>query len=550
MKADLLKNMAIFHYEDPKMKIRITETVLRDAHQSLFATRMKTEDMLPICTLMDRVGYWSIEVWGGATFDACLRFLKEDPWERISALKTLMPKTPFQMLLRGQNLVGYRHYSDDIVERFVEKAYMRGIDVFRIFDALNDTRNLRTSMRAAKRVGAKVEACMSYTTSPVHDNKLYINTARRLTEMGADSLCIKDMAGLLSPFTAYDLVTGLKEVTDIPIHMHCHTTSGMGASTYLKAIEAGAEIIDTAISSMSMGTSQPPTESAVVMLKGTKYDTGLDIRKLAKISEYFKEVRKRYKGFESEFTGIDTNILVMQIPGGMMSNLAAQLKEAGQEDKMALVLEEVPKVKADLGHIPLVTPTSQIVASQAVLNIIAGERYKMVSNETRNLVKGLYGKTPGEINPGVMQKILGNERPITVRPADLLEPELEKMKADLGSKAKGDEDVLTYALFPQVAREFFKDRDEGKTLDLQGLADAVLAKEERGMAPAIAEPAKDMGVGRIVAAAVSAYLLMRDRVAYRPIERKIQRNVWSVAAKYERISLSMTKVGSNYDFGR
>jgi len=438
--------------------VKITDTVLRDAHQSLLATRMRTEDMLPVAPLIDEVGYWSVEMWGGATFDTCLRYLREDPWERITKLRKAMPNTHFQMLLRGQNIVGYRHYSDDIVEKFVERAHARGIDVFRIFDALNDTRNMETGMRVAKRVGAVVEGAISYTISPGHTIAGFVQMGKKLEQMGANTICIKDMAGLLSPHDAYDLVKGLKEETSLPIHVHSHMTSGMALTSYEKAVEAGADIIDTAISALSMGTSQPPTETAVAMFKGTEYDTGLDLKLLAEIAEHFNKVRKKYGDFETEHTAIDTDVLLFQIPGGMMSNLAAQIKEAKQESKMHDVLEEVPRVRADLGYVPLVTPTSQIVGTQATLNVISGERYKRTTNETKMLVRGMYGKTPAPISAEIRKKIIGDEKPITVRPADLLPPEFEKLSAEVKDYARNEEDVLSYALFPAVAIDFFKER--------------------------------------------------------------------------------------------
>ena len=453
------------------MRVKITDLVLRDGHQSLLATRMRTEDMLPIASLMDEIGYWSVEMWGGATFDTCLRFLKEDPWDRITKLKKEMPNTPFQMLLRGQNIVGYRHYSDDIVEKFVEKSVERGIDVFRIFDALNDPRNLQTAMRAVKKNGAVVEAGISYTISPVHDIPYFIRFARRLQELGADTICIKDMAGLISPMDAYELVKQLREETALPVHFHSHTTSGMALPATLKAVEAGCEIVDTVISSLSMGTSHSPTETVVAMLKGTEWDTGLDLKKLAEISEYFKQVRKKYAAFESEHIAIDTDVLIYQIPGGMMSNFKNQLREAKKEEKLPEVFAEVPRVKAELGNIPLVTPTSQIVGTQATLNVIYGERYKVTTNEIKNLVRGLYGKTPSEISPEIRRKIIGDEVPITVRPADLLEPEYDKMAKEAGPLARSVEDVLSYALFPQVALEFFRDREMNeKGMNLKDLA--------------------------------------------------------------------------------
>jgi oxaloacetate decarboxylase alpha subunit len=480
------------------MKIKITDTVLRDAHQSLLATRMRTEDMLPIAAQLDDIGYWSVEMWGGATFDTCLRFLREDPWERITKLKKEMPNTPFQMLLRGQNIVGYRHYSDDILEKFVKNACRRGIDVFRIFDALNDHRNMQMAMHCVKKYGGVVEASISYTISPVHTINGFVEFARKLQDMGADTICIKDMAGLLAPMDAYELVKQLREEIGLPVHVHCHATSGMVTATYMKAVEAGAEIIDTAISSMSLATSQPPTEAIVAMLRGTEYETGLDLKKLSAIADYFKEVREKYRAFESGFSGIDTNVLLYQIPGGMISNLISQLREAKKEDRLNDVYDEVPRVKADLGHVPLVTPTSQIVGTQAVLNVITGERYKMVTNETKNLVRGLYGKTPREIDPEIRRKIIGDEKPITVRPADLLEPEFEKLCKQIEEYACkenmscSEEDVLSYALFPQVALDFFKHRqmmEKGVNLkDLAAIAVLYMRTTERhasGKAPSI-----------------------------------------------------------------
>jgi len=439
--------------------VKVTDTVMRDAHQSLLSTRMRTEDMLPIAPLIDEIGYWSVEMWGGATFDTCLRFLKEDPWERITKLRKVMPHTHFQMLLRGQNIVGYRHYSDDIVEKFVQKAHARGIDVFRIFDALNDVRNMEMGMRSAKKVGAVVEASISYTISPVHTIDGFVKMGKKLEEMGADTICIKDMAGLISPHHAYELVKGLKEETSLPIHLHSHMTSGMALTSYMKAIEAGVDIVDTAISALSMGTSQPPTESLVAMLKGTEYDTGLDLVKLAEIAAHFNMVRKKYHDFEGGGMAIDTDVLIFQIPGGMMSNFATQLREAKQDHKLHDVLEEVPRVRAELGYVPLVTPTSQIVGTQATLNVIMGQRYKTCTNETKNLVRGMYGKTPAPISAEIRKKIIGDEKPITVRPADLLPPEFDKLAAEVKQYARNEEDVLSYALFPQVALDFFKERE-------------------------------------------------------------------------------------------
>jgi pyruvate carboxylase subunit B len=462
--------------ESESKKVFITDTIFRDAHQSLVATRMRTEDMLTVASLLDTVGYWSVEMWGGATFDSCLRFLKENPWDRVRTLKEAMPQTRFQMLLRGQNILGYRHYPDDVVEAFVAASAKAGIEVFRIFDALNDVRNLECAIRAVKKAGAHAEGCVSYTTSPVHTLEYFVETARVLEKKGCDSFCIKDMAGLLSPFNARSLVGMLKEAISIPIHLHCHATSGMATGAYLEGIEAGASIIDTALSPFSMGTSQPPTESFVAMLRGTEYDTGLDLETLSKAAETFKEVRKKYSEFESAFTGIDANVLLNQIPGGMMSNLAKQIKDAGALDKMNAVLEEVPRVRKELGYPPLVTPTSQIVGTQASLNVISGERYKIIPEETRNLVKGLYGRSIAPIDEAVKAKALGDEEVYEGRPADLLEPEMDRLFEELGTDDV--EDVLSYALFPQVAKEYFEFRDRGDTPEeeVAAILGAVLAR--------------------------------------------------------------------------
>lgn len=441
---------------------RITDTILRDSHQSLLATRMRTEDMLEMAPLLDRVGYWSLEVWGGATFDSCLRFLKEDPWERLKLLRKAIPNTRLQMLLRGQNLVGYRHYPDDVVRKFVERAAKNGIDVFRIFDALNDIRNIDVAVKAAKDAKAMVEATICYTTSPVHTHEGFVEMALKLESMGADTICIKDMAGLLTPGAAFDLVSKLKEKVSAPIHIHSHDSSGLAAMSYLKAVEAGAEIIDTALSSLASGTSQPPTESIVAALKDTPYDTGLDLALLSDIADYFREVRKKYKKFESEFTAINTKTLVVQIPGGMISNLANQLREQNALDKMNDVYAEIPKVRKDMGYPPLVTPTSQVVGTQATLNVLMGERYKVITSETRNYFKGLYGRPPGPVDEDARKKAIGDEKPIACRPADLLEPELDKLMREIDGKAKSVEDILSYALFPIVALEFFEQREAGK----------------------------------------------------------------------------------------
>ncbi|OGP31988.1 MAG: oxaloacetate decarboxylase subunit alpha [Deltaproteobacteria bacterium GWC2_42_11] len=423
---------------------------------------MRTDDMLSIAKKLDRVGYWSLEVWGGATFDTCLRFLKEDPWERLRKLRKAIPNTRLQMLLRGQNLVGYRHYPDDVVRKFVERSAKNGIDIFRIFDALNDIRNLETTIKAAKGTNTFVEAAVCYTKSPVHSHEMFVEMAAKLENMGADSICIKDMAGLLAPYDAYDLVSKLKQRINVPIHIHTHDSSGLAAMSYLKAIEAGAEIIDTAISSMGSGTAQPPTESLVAALKDTACDTGLNLTLLADIAEYFREVRRKYKRFESEYTVINTKTLVVQIPGGMISNLAVQLKEQNALERMNEVFEEIPRVRKDLGYPPLVTPTSQVVGTQATLNVLSGERYKILTSETKNYLKGLYGSPQGKIDRKVQKKAIGDEKPITCRPADLLEPELDKLTRELGSKAKSIDDVLSYALFPNVALEYFEQRDEGR----------------------------------------------------------------------------------------
>lgn len=458
----------------------ITDTVLRDSHQSLLATRMKIDDMIPAMEMLDDIGYWSLEVWGGATFDACMRFLDEDPWERLRIMRKRMPKTKLQMLLRGQNIVGYRHYADDIVERFVAKARDNGMDIFRIFDALNDVRNMETAIRATKRVGGHVQGTVCYTLSPVHSNDGFVKMARELLELGSDSICIKDMAGLISPSDAYDLVTRLKAITDKPISLHAHYTSGMASMAYLKAAEAGVDVVDCAISSMSLGTSQPPTETIVAAMAGTPRDAGLDIGKLSRIGKYFAEVRKKYSHLESNIHGVDTDVLQFQIPGGMISNMVNQLREQGQEHKLADVLAEVPRVRAELGYPPLVTPSSQIVGTQAALNVLLDERYKMVTKETRNLAKGLYGKTPAPIDPEIRKLILGDEEIVKERPADLLEPEFEKAKAEVGDLAKSEEDVISYVLFPQVAKEFLTKRGK-KNVGLSAEQVAAIAAALRTM---------------------------------------------------------------------
>lgn len=441
--------------------LKITDTCLRDAHQSLLATRMRTEHMLPITEKLDRVGYHSLEAWGGATFDSCMRFLDEDPWERLRLLHQHLPNTPIQMLLRGQNLLGYRHYPDDIVERFVVLAKRNGVGIFRIFDALNDVRNMSWSMQVAKREGAHVQATICYTISPVHSLDAFVALGKELAELGADSLCVKDMAGLLAPFPAFELVTRLKKEVGLPIQLHTHYTSGMGTATYLKAVEAGVDIVDTAISSVALGTSQPPTETLVYILQGSERATGLDLKLLSEIAAYFARVRSEYSKFESGLPGVDVNVLMYQIPGGMLSNLVSQLRQQKAEDRYNDVLAEMPRVRADMGYPPLVTPTSQIVGTQAVFNVLVGERYKVISEEVRNYVRGLYGRAPGEVSPELRKLAIGDEPPIECRPADLLEPGYEKAAAEIGDLAQSEEDVISYALFPQVAREFFQRRAKG-----------------------------------------------------------------------------------------
>ena len=442
-------------------KISITDTILRDAHQSLLATRMRTEDMLPICDKLDRVGYWSLEVWGGATFDACVRFLKEDPWERLRQLKAALPNTRLQMLLRGQNLLGYRHYSDDVVRAFVAKAAVNGIDVFRIFDAMNDVRNLRVSIEAVKAAGKHAQGTLCYTTSPVHTVAAYVEQAKAMQAMGIDSIAIKDMAGLLTPYATFELVKALKAEVDLPVFVHSHDTAGMGAMCQLKAIEAGADHIDTAISSFAWGTSHPGTESMVAALRGTPFDTGLDLELIQEIGMYFHAVRKKYHQFESEFTAVDTRVQVNQVPGGMMSNLANQLKEQGALNRINEVFAEIPRVREDLGFPPLVTPTSQIVGTQAVFNVLAGERYKTITNEVKLYLQGRYGKAPGKVDEQLRKRAIGNEEVIDVRPADLLKPEMAKLRADIGNLARCEEDVLTYAMFPDIGRKFLEEREAG-----------------------------------------------------------------------------------------
>ena len=448
-----------------KNPLKITDTILRDAHQSQAATRMRLEDMLPACELLDNMGYWSLECWGGATFDACMRFLNEDPWERLRALRKAMPKTKLQMLLRGQNILGYKHYADDVVEEFCKKSIENGINVVRIFDALNDPRNMAAAMKYTKEYGGICEAAISYTVSPVHNEDYFVKLAVQLQEMGADVICIKDMANLLLPYDAYSLVKKLKENLDVPIHLHTHNTTGTGDMTNLMAATAGVDIVDCARSPLANGTSQPATESLVATLKGTERDTGLDLEKLSEAATHFRKVANKLKAdgiLDPKVLSVDTNTLLYQVPGGMLSNLISQLKQANAEDKYYDVLAEVPRVRKDFGYPPLVTPTSQIVGSQAVLNVVAGERYKMFPKESKGLLRGEYGALPAPVNEEVRKKAIGDEEIITCRPADLLEPELEKYREEIKDRMKQEEDVLSYALFPQVATKFFETREQAK----------------------------------------------------------------------------------------
>ena len=438
--------------------LKITDTILRDAHQSQAATRMRLEDMLPACELLDNMGYWSLECWGGATFDACMRFLNEDPWERLRALRKAMPKTKLQMLLRGQNILGYKHYADDVVEEFCKKSIENGIDVVRIFDALNDPRNMAAAMKYTKEYGGICEAAISYTVSPVHNEDYFVKLAVQLQEMGADVICIKDMANLLLPYDAYSLVKKLKANIDVPIHLHTHNTTGTGDMTNLMAATAGVDIVDCALSPLANGTAQPATESLVATLKGTERDTGLDLEQLSKAAAHFRKVANKLKAdgiLDPKVLNVDTNTLLYQVPGGMLSNLISQLKQANAEDKYYDVLAEIPRVRKDFGYPPLVTPTSQIVGSQAVLNVVSGERYKMFPKESKGLLRGEYGALPAPVNEEVRKKAIGDEEVITCRPADLLEPELEKYREEIKDHIEKEEDVLSYALFPQVAMKFF-----------------------------------------------------------------------------------------------
>ena len=449
-------------------KIKMTELVLRDAHQSLFATRLRLDDMLPIAHELDDIGYWSLEAWGGATFDSCIRFLGEDPWVRLRELKKACPKTPLQMLLRGQNLLGYRHYADDVVERFVERCVANGMDVFRVFDALNDPRNMKAALQAVRKFGGHAQGTLSYTTSPVHTMQTWLDTTEQLLEIGIDSLVIKDMSGILNPMAAADLVREIKKRFDVELHLHCHSTTGMAEMALLKAVEAGVDGIDTAISSMSGTYGHPATESMVATLQGTEYDTGLDIPRLEKIAAYFRNVRKKYAKFEGQLRGVDSRILVAQVPGGMLTNLENQLKQQNASDKLDLVLEEIPRVRKDLGYIPLVTPTSQIVGTQSVINVLTGERYKTIAKETAGILKGEYGKTPAPVDSTLQARVLEGAAPVTDRPADHIAPEMAKIEAEVAEQAKAKgvklsdnavDDALIVALFPQIAWKFLENRN-------------------------------------------------------------------------------------------
>ncbi|EKF9797129.1 sodium-extruding oxaloacetate decarboxylase subunit alpha [Vibrio cholerae] len=489
--------------------LAITDVVLRDAHQSLFATRMRIEDMLPIAAELDKIGYWSLETWGGATFDACIRFLGEDPWERLRALKKAMPNTPMQMLLRGQNLLGYRHYADDVVEKFVERAHVNGMDVFRIFDAMNDVRNFEKAVKATIGVGAHAQGTLSYTTSPVHNTQTWVDLAKRLEDLGCHSLCIKDMSGLLKPYEAEELITRIKQSCAVPLALHCHATTGLSTATAVKAVEAGIDILDTAISSMSQTYGHTPTETVVAMLQDTPRDTQLKLEQLEPIAAYFREVRKKYAKFEGQLKGVDSRILIAQVPGGMLTNMESQLKEQGAAHRIDEVLEEIPRVRQDLGFIPLVTPTSQIVGTQAVINVLTGERYKSITKETAGVLKGEYGATPASVNAELQARVLEGGQAITCRPADLLQDELDHLTKELLEKAQVEkitladakvDDVLTYALFPQVGLKFLKNRHNPEAFEpAPGKEPAPVAT-----APASAEPA----------AGIESYSVKVDGVVY------------------------------------
>jgi pyruvate carboxylase subunit B len=471
-----------------KNPLGITDTTLRDAHQSLLATRWRVEDMLPIAGKIDEVGYHSVEMWGGATFDSCMRFLNEDPWERLRKLKQAMPKTPFQMLLRGQNVVGYRHYADDVVERFIVKSHDNGIDVFRVFDALNDLRNVEWSFKVIKREGAHLQACFSYTTSPVHSTAGFVSMSKTMEDMGADSICIKDMAGLVTPEVAFELVSRLKQAVKVPIQFHTHDTAGLGASSCYAAAKAGVDVVDCSISSLSTGTGQPAVETLVGMFEGTDRDTGLDLDKLIEIADFYRAARSKYAAFESGQQGPDVGVLRFQVPGGMLSNLVNQLREQNALNRYREVTDEIPRVRADLGYPPLVTPTSQIVGTQATFNVLTGKRYGTVINEVREYLRNMYGQPPGPVNEEVRRMVIGDEQPINCRPADLIEPEMAKAKAELGDLARSEEDVISYAVFGQVTREFLQRRAAGGLAatdpTVAAIAALVAQKESMLQAPA------------------------------------------------------------------
>ncbi|MFU8790028.1 MAG: sodium-extruding oxaloacetate decarboxylase subunit alpha [Methylobacter sp.] len=467
-----------------KQPLGITEVVLRDAHQSILATRLRIEDMLPICAKLDRIGYWSIESWGGATFDACIRYLGEDPWERLRLLKAAMPNTPQQMLFRGQNILGYRHYADDVVDKFVERCVVNGIDVFRVFDAMNDMRNIDHAIKAVLRTDAHAQGTISYTTSPVHTLDLWVSLGKQIEDMGAHSICIKDMAGLLKPYEAFELVSRLKASTQIPLHLHCHATTGLSVATLIKAAEAGVDNVDTAISSMSMTYGHSPTETIVASLEGTGRDTGLDLLEMEAIAAYFRDIRKKYAHYEGSLKGVDSRILISQVPGGMLTNMESQLKEQGAADKFDEVMLEIPRVREDLGFIPLVTPTSQIVGTQAVINVMNGERYKNITKETAGVLKGEYGATPAPVNKALQDKVLNGAQAITCRPADLLEPEMDKLIAEVREKAKAEgvslatnieEDALINGLFAQVGWKFLANRGNPAAFEAAPDAQALAA---------------------------------------------------------------------------
>ncbi len=473
-------------------RVGVTDVVLRDAHQSLFATRLRIEDMLPITSQLDDIGFWSLECWGGATFDSCIRFLGEDPWERLRTLKQALPKTPLQMLLRGQNLLGYRHYADDVVDKFVERAVKNGMDVFRIFDALNDVRNMQQAILAVKKQGAHAQGTLSYTTSPVHNMQTWIDTAQQLAELGVDSIAIKDMSGILTPYTAYELISTLKKQVGVELHLHCHSTAGLADMTLLKAIEAGVDRVDTAISSMSGTYGHPATEALVASLKDTPFDTGLDLHKLEAIAGYFREIRKKYHAFEGMMKGADSRILVAQVPGGMLTNMENQLKQQNALDKLDAVIEEIPKVRKDLGYVPLVTPTSQIVGTQSVMNVMLGERYKTVTKETIGILEGKYGKTPAPVNAELQKRVLGNTQPLTCRPADNIKPEMATLQSSVLQQAKEQgitladnaiDDVLTIALFDKVGWKFLQNRKNPEAFEPAPQAETQ-SKTNQSKAPA------------------------------------------------------------------